>query len=198
MTEMAQGAASQNQQLERPAVQSKSTPRVTSSKTIWVNRNDPTRQRDHVVFRSYWKLDATETETLAVLSDYEHFSDWWGRTFLESSVAHRPESGMVGLTGNVKSRGFLPYQFGWKAEVTEADETGVTLSANGDFNGVGRFRRPNAGEDADLCFDWDILITKPILRFFTPYACPIYLWNHAYAMANGARSLQAEIERRRG
>ena len=170
---------------------------VPASRTVWVNRKDPGRERNHVVFRTFWTLNATQSETLAVLADYEHFSDWWGRTFSATTVVNRPKDGMVGLSGDVRSRGYLPYEFGWRATVIAADDDGVTLSAKGDFNGTGRFRRPRAGEDADLCFDWDVRIAKPILKFFSSIACPIYLWNHAFAMQEGVRALQSEIEKRR-
>lgn len=171
--------------------------RAGRSKTVWINARVPGRAPNHVIFRSYWHLEASEQEALAVLRDYAGISGWWGRTFLATPVLHRPESGLVGLVGTVTSRGFMPYIFHWRAEVIAADRDAVTLAARGDFDGTGTFRRPRAGEAADLCFDWDVHITRPFLRALCPAACRLYLWNHAYAMADGARSLQAEIERRR-
>lgn len=168
-----------------------------SSKTVWINADDPQRAANHVEFRSYWTLEGTEHEALSILLDYENISGWWGRTFLDTPVLHRPGDGLIGLVGHVTSRGYLPYIFQWRAEVIAASDDAVTLSAVGDFEGTGTFRRPNEGEAADLCFDWNVRIQKPILKVFCPLACRIYLWNHAYAMADGARSLQAEILRKR-
>lgn len=173
-------------------------PAGTQSKTIWVNRTDPDRAPDHVIFRTYWTIAADEGEAIAVLSDVEKFSTWWGRTFLATDVIHRPDTGLLGFSGKVTSRGFLPYIFCWTACVIAADADAVRLSAVGDFEGIGTFRRPGPDEQADLCFDWDVRISKPILRFFCPAACRVYLWNHAYAMAEGARALNAEISKRRG
>lgn len=170
---------------------------VGRSKTVWANRFDDNRDPNHVVFRSYWYLHGSEVEALNILREYSNFSSWWGRTFLETPVLTVPSEGMVGLKGRIKSRGFLPYRFYWLAEVINENDDGVTLSAVGDFEGTGTFRRPVGGEDADLCFDWDVRIVQPFLRAFCPWACRIYLWNHAYAMADGARSLQAEMLRRR-
>ena len=194
MNDLAQSVAP----LHAPEVSQNNLP--ARSVTIWVNRDDKTRARDHVKFRTFWTLnagDATEEEVLNILCDHESFSNWWGRSFLGTDVVHRPETGMLGMIGDVTSRGYLPYIFRWRAEVIAADADAVTLSAEGDFNGTGTFRRPRPGEEADLCFDWDVRIAKPLLRFFTPYACPLYLWNHAYAMADGAQCLQNELLRRR-
>lgn len=167
------------------------------SQTDWVNRDDRDRAPNHVVFRSLWSIDADGGEALDVLRDYERVAEWWGRTFLATNVTRGPGSTLVGLQGTILSRGFLPYRFRWQAEVISATDESVCLSAKGDFEGTGTWRRPRPDEMADLCFDWDVHIANPLLRAFCPIAIPLYLWNHAYAMADGARSLHREILRRR-
>ena len=145
---------------------------------------------------THWTLDASEDEIVALL-DIERLSIWWGKTFFNLDVWHRPRHGLSGARGTVRSKGFLPYRFQWDAEVITDDDGLCVIKAVGDFDGTATFRRPAPGERPGFYLDWDVVIQEPTLRRLCPYIRPLCHWNHAYALALGASRIEREIRRQR-
>ncbi len=143
-----------------------------------------------------WTLNASEAEIVELL-DIEQLSKWWGETFFDLDVLHRPPSGLQGARGIVRSKGLLPYRFKWDAEVLTEKDGLCVIQAVGDFDGTATFRRPLPDEPPGFYFDWDVLIQEPFLRRLCPLIRPLCHWNHAYALALGATRIEREILRRR-
>jgi hypothetical protein len=53
------------------------------------------------------------------------------------------------------------------------------------------------GEYCDVTFDWRVAADKPLLRRFSFLLRPLFEANHKWAMEQGRRSLELELERYR-
>jgi hypothetical protein len=151
-------------------------------------------------FVSHWQLLGTTREISEVLGDALQLPRWWPSVYLkvEELAPGDPRTG-VGRTIALHTRGRLPYTLRWSFRVTESDPpNGFKLAADGDFVGTGEWIFAQDGEFVDITYDWRIRADKPLLRFGTPILRPIFAANHRWAMAQGERSLDRELRRRRG
>ncbi|MEM7300206.1 MAG: hypothetical protein AAF468_03900 [Pseudomonadota bacterium] len=165
-------------------------------KTAWLDRGDKTRPKNAMRLISYWWIPGNEEHTIAILSDYTRFSQWWYPTFFRVDVEKHGENGLVGSRGRIYSQGFLPYTLCWTAEAVSASPDHTRIVASGDIAGTGEFRRPRAGEPGNVVFDWDVAIESRLLKPLCPWLRPLYFRNHSYAMAQGAKSLSKEVQKR--
>jgi hypothetical protein len=86
----------------------------------------------------------------------------------------------------------------WQYRVTEVNfPSGFSLEAWGDFAGRGVWKFEQEGGDTRVTFDWKIRADKPLLRYLSFLLKPIFSANHRWAMAQGEKSLRAELARRR-
>jgi hypothetical protein len=82
--------------------------------------------------------------------------------------------------------------------VTEVGDHTLQIRATGDFDGRGIWTLADRDGGVELTYDWRIRADKPLLRNLSWALKPIFAANHRWAMAQGQRSLQAEVDRRRG
>jgi len=86
----------------------------------------------------------------------------------------------------------------WQFRVTETNYPhGFALEAWGDFVGSGRWQFEPDGSWVNVMYDWRIRADKPILRYLSFLLKPLFAANHRWAMAQGEKSLRAELARRR-
>ncbi len=103
----------------------------------------------------------------------------------------------TGRRVQLRTTGWLPYTLSWISTLTEpVQATGFAFTAEGDFNGTGRWIFRQDGPSLVLAFDWQISVDKPVVRQFTWLFRPLFTANHRWAMARGLESLQLELLRR--
>ncbi len=103
----------------------------------------------------------------------------------------------VGRRVQLRTTGWLPYSLSWISTLTESvTETGFAFTAEGDFNGTGRWIFRQDGSSVVLAFDWQVTVDKPVVRRLTWLFRPLFRANHRWAMARGLESLQVELRRR--
>src|SRR5581483_4337151 len=136
-----------------------------------------TVRMNHVYhFLTHWRVEATCGEVADVLGD--------ARDLVRCVRLH--------------TKGWLPYTLRWEFEVVESRYPyGLTLVANGDFEGRGVWTFRQNGRFVEIDYDWRISAEKPLLRSLSFLLKPLFEANHRWAMARGEESLQLELVRRR-
>lgn len=69
--------------------------------------------------------------------------------------------------------------------------------ASGDFVGRGVWSIVQDGAFVDVSFDWKLLAEKPLLRYLSFLLKPAFEANHRWAMEQGRKDLELELERSR-
>ncbi len=149
-------------------------------------------------FITHWRVKGTCTEVADVLGNTKDFARWWPSVYLDVNVLEPGDANGLGERASLFTKGWLPYTLRWEFIVAERRYPyGSAIEAHGDFVGRGRWTFEQDGEFVDVTYDWNIRAEKPFLRTLTPLLRPIFSANHRWAMAQGKRSLELELDRRR-
>jgi Polyketide cyclase / dehydrase and lipid transport len=150
------------------------------------------------VFLTRWRVQATIEEVSAILDDAASLPRWWPAVYLDVRVLEPGDDRAIGRVVELFTKGWLPYALRWRFRVTENRQPhGFSLEASGDFVGRGVWTLTQDGAYADVAYDWRVRADKPLLRYLSFIFKPIFAANHRWAMAQGAKSLKLELERRR-
>lgn len=153
--------------------------------------------RNDYHFITRWRIEATLQEIAEIMGDPRDLPRWWPSVYLDvQEIAPGDERG-VGKTISLYTKGWLPYTLRWSFRVADLRDNGVTIEADGDFVGRGIWTFTQDGSFVNAIYDWKIRATKPLLRSLSWALKPIFALNHRWAMAQGERSLQLEVQRRR-
>lgn len=150
----------------------------------------------HLVTR--WRVAATVEEVSTVLKNTPDLVRWWPTVYLDVQELEPGDAHGVGKAVSLHTRGWLPYTLRWQFRVTESREPyGYTLEAWGDLVGRGIWIFEQDGAWVNITYDWQVRADKPLLRALSLLLKPVFAANHRWAMAQGERSLRAELVRRR-
>jgi hypothetical protein len=150
------------------------------------------------VFRTVWRVAGTTAEVRDVLADGPSLPRWWPAVYL--AVDPLREGDETGLGGEIAmlTRGLLPYTLSWTVRVVAPiTDSGFSLTATGDLDGIGRWTFEQDGPEVVVSYDWRVSARKPLLRRLTWLLRPVFSANHRWAMARGEESLRLELRRRR-
>lgn len=147
-------------------------------------------------FVTEWQVKAPLEQVFKIIENGEDLPRWWPQVYLAAKAEKMGRADKIGDKIHFHTKGWLPYTLRWTAEVVSmTPPTGMEIRATGDFVGQGIWKLTAEGEITSVRFDWQILAEKPILRYFSFIAKPIFSWNHHWAMARGYESLNREIAR---
>jgi hypothetical protein len=148
-------------------------------------------------FITSWRILATLQEVVEAMSDPTELARWWPSVYLAvNEIAPGDEQG-IGKTFDLHTKGWLPYTLNWQMRVADLQEGQLTITASGDFTGRGIWTVREEQPWTFLTYDWNIRANKPLLQYLSWALKPVFSANHRWAMAQGERSLQLEIDRRR-
>ena len=148
-------------------------------------------------FISDWRVEGTVEEVSAIITDTASLR-WWPSVYLAVTVLQPGLENGTGKVVRLLTRGWLPYSLDWTLRVTESRHPyGLTLEAQGDFNGRGIWRFVQEGPCVHIRYDWKIRADKPLLRTLSFAFKPVFEANHRWAMEQGEKSLSFELARRR-
>ena len=149
-------------------------------------------------FVTRWRVQGTVSEVYDILSRVTDMPRWWPSVYLDVQELEPGDPHGVGKIVSLHTRGWLPYTLRWQFRVTAARyPEGYSIEAWGDFVGSGSWYFEQSGELVDITYDWKIRAEKPLLRYLSFVFKPFFAANHRWAMAQGERSLRAEMARRR-
>lgn len=153
---------------------------------------------NHYHFVTDWLLPAPREAVWPLLADATTYPAWWPGVYLEVIVEDGPTGVAVGRRTRFHTRGFLPYHLFWTAEVVEVDAPAtLAIRAHGDFEGQGRWILTPHATGTRATLDWELDADKPLLRWLSPVARPIFAANHRWMMARGEDGLKAYLARQR-
>jgi hypothetical protein len=148
-------------------------------------------------FITHWRVKAELQEVVDILSDAESLPRWWPSVYLEVHELEKGDEQGIGKRVSLYTKGWLPYTLRWQFVVTESNSPhGFALAAEGDFIGTGKWTFIHDGEYVNVTYDWRISAEKPVLKYLSFLMKPIFGMNHQWAMRNGEKSLQLELQRR--
>ena len=147
-------------------------------------------------FITEWRMEGTVAEVYQFLSNAPDFVRWWPKVYLDVKELEPGDQTGIGKVMSLHTKGWLPYTLRWQYRVTEVNAAGFAFEANGDFVGRGIWKFKQDGNYVNMTFDWQIRADKPLLRYLSFLLKPLFSANHRWAMAQGERSLRAELARR--
>jgi hypothetical protein len=159
--------------------------------------HEPVASNDYH-FVTEWTVPGSVEEVSDVLGDAAGLARWWSSVYLKVEVLEPGGADGVGRVVRLHTKGWLPYTLDWQFRVTENRRPhGFALEAWGDFVGRGAWRFEQRGDQVRASYDWRIRADKPLLRWLSFLLKPCFSLNHRWAMAQGEKSLRAELMRRR-
>lgn len=149
---------------------------------------------NHYHFISHWRVRGTAKGVFSVLQDPCDLPRWWPSVYHSVTETDQKQDD---TTYEMATTGWLPYALTWELHPIEKDVPyRIELESTGDLVGPGIWQIENDGQMVDVTYDWDIRAEKPLLRWLSPIARPIFKLNHQWAMEKGEESLQRELDRR--
>lgn len=143
-----------------------------------------------------WRIKATVEQVYDVLSRPREFPRWWPEVYLAVDEIRPGDADGVGRIIALRTKGRLPYELHWQAEMTAADKPhGMSIRARGDLDGHGEWRFRQDGEWTVATYDWTVLATKPWMIVLAPLLERVFVWNHQWAMQRGFEGLTRELAR---
>jgi hypothetical protein len=148
-------------------------------------------------FITQWRMRGRVEDVYRVLGNVTDLVRWWPSVYLEVKELAPGDQNGIGKFVSLHTRGWLPYTLRWTYRVTGMIfPAGFSFDASGDFVGRGVWTFEQDGDWVDITFDWKIRADKPLLRYLSFLFKPIFAANHRWAMAQGEKSLRAELARR--
>ncbi len=109
-----------------------------------------------------WRIKGTVERVYDVLSRPREFPRWWPEVYLAVDELRPGDANGVGRVVALRTKGKLPYELNWQAEMTAADKPhGMAVRASGDLEGHGEWRFRQDGDWVVATYDWTVLATKP-------------------------------------
>jgi uncharacterized protein YndB with AHSA1/START domain len=143
-----------------------------------------------------WRVRGTTARVYDVLSKPLEFVRWWPDVYLEVREVRAGDPGGVGRIVALRTKGWLPYQLRWQAEVLAIDKPhSMSIRARGDLDGRGEWRFTQEGELVKIDYAWTVYVTKPWMVALAPLLRPVFVANHRWAMRRGLEGLERELAR---
>jgi hypothetical protein len=143
-------------------------------------------------FTDDWYVAADPQTARDLLRQVEKWPTWWPSCL--SVVPAAPQDPRA--TGEAARYTFqtrLPYRMSFQADVVREEPMALETTVVGRVRGEGRWRLDPVLGGARLHFDWLVDPQVPWMRLLSPVARPVFIWNHASVMAEGARAFAAEL-----
>jgi hypothetical protein len=144
-----------------------------------------------------WRVRGTLEQVYDVLSRPRDFPRWWHEVYLEVTELAPGDANGVGRVVALRTKGKLPYELRWQAEMTAAQKPHrMSVRARGDLEGRGEWQLRQDGDSVVVNYDWTVLATKKWMKALAFLLNPVFVWNHRWAMQRGLEGLVRELARR--
>ena len=149
-------------------------------------------------FTTEWRVEGTVDEVYRLLADAPDLVRWCPTVYLDVRELCPGDPSGIGKVVSLHTRGWLPYTLRWQYRVIQVRfPESFAFQASDDFVGRGIWTFQQDEEYVKMIFDWKIRADKPLLRYLSFLAKTIFSANHRWAMAQGEKSLRAELARGR-
>jgi hypothetical protein len=144
-------------------------------------------------FLTTWLLEAPREQVWEVLQDTGGWPAWWRGVV---RVEHRgvPRADGTGGRHLVEWRSRVPYSVEFEFEVEQVDAPALMAgSASGDLAGKGCWRLYEDAGVTAVVYEWNVRTTKRWMSLMSPFARPIFEWNHDAVMRWGGEGLARRL-----
>ena len=143
----------------------------------------------HYSFVTHWRVRAPLTDVWRVIQDGSKWPDWWHG--VEQVVTVKPGGpNNVGLVTNQIWKGALPYKLHMHITVVQVDvNRRIEITSAGELAGTGIMSFSAAGDVTEVVVNWDVATTSTWMNIVGPLLAPVFRWNHAWLMNQGAKGL---------
>jgi hypothetical protein len=143
-------------------------------------------------------VPATVSAVYAVLNNVSAYPRWWPSLAVCYKQLNCGNGDGLGSSGEITTKGFLPYILKWKYEVTEAKPPHeFSIKASGDLTGHGRWILKPNGNETDVTYEWNVTGDKALLKYGSIIFRPLFASNHNFVMRKGLEGLQKELLRQK-
>lgn len=142
---------------------------------------------------SAWSVRAPIEVVWEAVYHSERWPEWWRG--LESVVElERGDDEGIGNRRRYSWRGRLPYRLVFDMTATRIEPPRrLEGRARGDVDGLGCWRLRGEGAWTVVRYDWHVWLNKPWMRRLSPWAWPLFRWNHDVVMRWGAEGMAAHL-----
>ncbi|MBG0741059.1 hypothetical protein IV500_16930 [Paeniglutamicibacter antarcticus] len=152
---------------------------------------------------SSWLLNATPTETWAIIADPEmSWPSWWpncsfaGPLVRTTGHGTSPDAVLLATTTALNFKASLGYTLTITIHPTSVRAPAhISFEAGGDLNGTGGVRlSPAIGNQTQMNIEWRVRPTKRWMMFLAPVAGQVFAAAHAQMMRQGEQGLRSALE----
>ncbi len=144
-------------------------------------------------FLSHWRIKAPIDDVWQLIYDSEKWPEWWYG--VESVVETRKgDTRGIGSIRSYKMRSPMLYTLSFNIQLTERTDLKLLKGyASGELVGTGAWTFQQTGEEIDVQCHWQVITTKWWMNIFAFILRPIFQYNHAAVMRNGANCLARKL-----
>ena len=144
-------------------------------------------------FLTTWVLDAPREDVWDAIWESELWPEWWPGVVEAVELDPGTPCG-IGRRGRYAWRSRIPYPVRFEVVATEVERP-FTLGgeATGDLEGTGVWSFDELGGATTVTYAWRVQTTKRWMNAVSPFARPIFRWNHDYVMRQGGRGLARHL-----
>ena len=125
-------------------------------------------------FTDAWEVPASVDEVAGVLTDLEHYPQWWPQVRAVAKLG--PD------TAWVRCRSALPYTLDLVLDAVSRTPPVVEVALSGDLDGFARFELAPTATGTRLEFRQEVAV-RGLLAAASYVGRPVLAWNHARMMA---------------
>ncbi len=121
-----------------------------------------------------WTLEAPVEPVWQALMAPEQWPSWWRAVERVETLASGEASG-AGALHRITWRTALPYTLTFAMRVTRVEPMAlIEGGAEGELNGLGRWRLKADGARTQVRYDWIVDVTRPWMRVAAPLLRPVF------------------------
>ena len=108
-------------------------------------------------FVTRWRVQGCVEEVAEILNDVSALPRWWPSVYLDVHLLEEGDPDGVGRVVDLWTKGCLPNTLRWRFTTAAKRGTeGLSLTAEGDFRGIGTWTFTQDGDWVDAQYDWCI------------------------------------------
>jgi uncharacterized protein YndB with AHSA1/START domain len=145
-------------------------------------------------FLTTWLLRAPRERVWDTLADNERWPEWWRGVQAVEIVRRGVGEDRIGEVARYRWRSRVRYEVCFDMEVVTVDRPRFMEGrANGDLNGIGRWRLFEEGGVTAVLYEWDVVTARPWMNALAPVLRPVFAFNHDSLMRQGGEGLAMRL-----
>lgn len=144
-------------------------------------------------FVTRWETPAAVERVWHVLQDSLHWPQWWASFKYVEEVSKGADNG-IGSVRRYTLRSPMGYTLTFCLELTHIiDNNLISGKASGELVGTGTWIMARTNDMTYIECQWEVATTKPWMNVLAFLLRPVFIYNHARVMRQGARYLAAKL-----